>query len=275
MTDRHVSPKVHRDPPTKPQPWLDPDPLTVEPEPVDERIPYHGWELEPERPISAGCAWFGLGVCVGTIVMALLITVGNAVAAPRSAAVIPPTGTSADAEAPVASRAEATPGGMGQQPTGAPSAAPSLVATGGGTPLSRSEGPVPSPTGKVGSAIVAARGTWAYANASHGPRYLAIPEGPGWIVEVCGPLGCLERVSTDAGPELWLQRAGRIGDLSSADFRAICGPLSAGLCSGSYSILGAADQSGDDPPRDPRDDAMRVEDGGPTLPPTSIGGAPR
>jgi hypothetical protein len=80
-------------------------------------------------------------------------------------------------------------------------------------------------------------GTWAYANRSHGPRYLAIPEGRGIRVAVCGPLGCLDRVSTDAGPALYLQRAGRIGDLSSVDFVTICGPLSRGLCRGTYTIL--------------------------------------
>lgn len=113
-------------------------------------------------------------------------------------------------------------------------------------------------------------GTWAYAVASHGSRYLAIPEGRGWIVEVCGPLDCLERVSTDAGPELWLQRAGRIGDLSSVDFRVVCGPTSVGLCrGGSYTILGAADQSGDDPAPHPADDRMRAEDSV-TAPPTDV-----
>lgn len=114
-------------------------------------------------------------------------------------------------------------------------------------------------------------GAWAYADASYGPRYLAIPEGRGFDVRVCGPLGCLERVSTDAGPALWLQRTGRIGDVSSADFVVICGPLGPGLCrGGSYTILGVADQSGDDPPEHPDDDRLRIEDGGPgpTLPPT-------
>ena len=45
-------------------------------------------------------------------------------------------------------------------------------------------------------------GTWAYANPSHGARYLAIPEGEGIRVDRLGPLGCLSRVSTDAGPAL-------------------------------------------------------------------------
>jgi hypothetical protein len=103
-------------------------------------------------------------------------------------------------------------------------------------------------------------GTWAYANASHGSRYLAIPEGPGFDVTVCGPLDCLERVSTDAGPALYLQRAGRIGDLSSVMFQEICGPLGPGLCRGSYTILGAADQHPEDPPEHEADRRMRLED---------------
>jgi len=83
-------------------------------------------------------------------------------------------------------------------------------------------------------------GTWAYANPSHGSDYLAIPEGPRWRVTVCGPLACLERTSNDAGPDLFLQRKGRIGDLSSGDFMVVCGPLSRGLCDGWYTIQGRA-----------------------------------
>jgi hypothetical protein len=83
-------------------------------------------------------------------------------------------------------------------------------------------------------------GIWSYADPSHGPLYLAIPEGRGWRVTVCGPLACLERTSTDAGPDLFLQRKGRIGDLSWRDFLAVCGPLSRGICDGSYAIGGRA-----------------------------------
>jgi hypothetical protein len=93
---------------------------------------------------------------------------------------------------------------------------------------------------RLTSQQLAVAGIWSYADPSHGPRYLAIPEGRGWRVTVCGPLACLERVSTDAGPDLFLQRKGRIGDLSSVDFLAVCGPLSRGLCDGSYMIQGRA-----------------------------------
>jgi hypothetical protein len=45
-------------------------------------------------------------------------------------------------------------------------------------------------------------------------------------------------VSTDAGPDLFLQRKGRIGDLSSVDFLVVCGvPLSYGLCQGTYTLI--------------------------------------
>jgi hypothetical protein len=102
-------------------------------------------------------------------------------------------------------------------------------------------------------------GTWAYAERSYGPGYLAIPEGRGWVVTVCGPLDCIERLSTDAGPALYLQRAGRIGDLASVMFLEICGPLAAGLCAGSYTIIGRPDQSGDDPAPHKDDERMRLE----------------
>lgn len=114
-------------------------------------------------------------------------------------------------------------------------------------------------------------GTWAYAKASYGPDYVAIPEGRGWQVTVCGPLDCIDVVSTDAGPALYLQRAGRIGDLAAVMFQEICGPLSAGLCRGSYTITGPADQHPEDPPEHPADRRMRAEDNGEprmTLPPT-------
>jgi hypothetical protein len=92
------------------------------------------------------------------------------------------------------------------------------------------------------AADVTRSGTWAYADPSYGPLYLAIPEGPGWRVRVCGPAACLDRVSTDAGPDLFLQRAGRIGDLSAVDFEAVCGLSAAqrvifGLCQGTSTLL--------------------------------------
>ena len=83
------------------------------------------------------------------------------------------------------------------------------------------------------------RGTWAFANPSHGARYLATPEPRGTRIRACGPLGCRTLITNDVGPVLSLQRAGRIGDLSARLFGAICGDLSRGLCNGDYTVLPA------------------------------------
>ena len=61
--------------------------------------------------------------------------------------------------------------------------------------------------------------------------YLALPRGAGITVRICGAGGCVTMRSTDAGPDLAMQRAGRVADLSDAVWQAVCGlPLSAGLC---------------------------------------------
>ena len=92
---------------------------------------------------------------------------------------------------------------------------------------------------RIDSALVAHRGVWAFANPSHGSRYLATPERVGTRVRVCGPLGCRTLITNDVGPVLSLQRAGRLGDLSAVLFVALCGDLSRGLCAGSYAVLPA------------------------------------
>jgi len=97
------------------------------------------------------------------------------------------------------------------------------------------------------------QGTWSYADPAYGPHYLAIPNGPGWRVTICGPAACLERVSTDAGPVLPLQREGRIGDLSAVMFETLCGMTPAqrvavGLCPGTVTILGRAPAKATLPP---------------------------
>src|SRR4030095_1278977 len=66
-------------------------------------------------------------------------------------------------------------------------------------------------------------GIAAYANQSHGSRYLAIPEGSGVPVTICHAKRCIDRVSTDAGPDRAMQRAGRVADLSYVDFAYLCG----------------------------------------------------
>lgn len=62
--------------------------------------------------------------------------------------------------------------------------------------------------------------------STYGPGWtgaLAVPEGPGVRVRVCGPGGCVVRISTDAGPDLAMQRAGRVVDLDVPSFELVCG----------------------------------------------------
>lgn len=62
-------------PPRRPQLPGDPDPLHVELQPVDERVPWH----EPRRrdePAPAWLAWLGLGICVGILLGALVMVAG-------------------------------------------------------------------------------------------------------------------------------------------------------------------------------------------------------
>ena len=70
--------------------------------------------------------------------------------------------------------------------------------------------------------------------STYGPGWdgwLALPEGPGVSVRICGAGGCVTRTSNDAGPDLAMQRAGRIVDLDVPTFEAVCGvPWTRGLC---------------------------------------------
>lgn len=84
-----------------------------------------------------------------------------------------------------------------------------------------------------------ASGTASHMGNSQGPRYLALPIGPGYRVRISGAGGSVVMVSTDAGPSLQMQRQGRVADLSRATFEFVCGlPASAGLCPVSISVLG-------------------------------------
>ncbi len=60
--------------------------------------------------------------------------------------------------------------------------------------------------------------------------YLALPSGPHRRATICGPVGCVTRVSTDAGPSKAMQRQGRVADLSIYDFATICGDPGMGIC---------------------------------------------
>jgi hypothetical protein len=75
------------------------------------------------------------------------------------------------------------------------------------------------------------RGTASYMGPAFPASYLALPRGPGITVRICGAGGCVTMRSTDAGPDLAMQRLGRVADLSNWAWLRVCGePLSAGLC---------------------------------------------
>ena len=194
----------------------DPDPLTVP---------------EPEPP--SGCAWLAIMAAI----LVFWATVALIVATPRSTAVIPSPDQTEGSTREADQRSTGAPQSVSPLWQGTVTASPagrgaSLPA--GRTVTTERPNPTPAPL-----AAIARLGVWAWADPAHGARYLAIPAGAGHIVRVCGPAACLLRVSTDAGPVPSLQRAGRIGDLSAADFTAICRvPLALGLCQGSWTIEG-------------------------------------
>ena len=77
----------------------------------------------------------------------------------------------------------------------------------------------------------AVRGLASWMPERYGARYLALPQGPGHRVTICGKGGCLTMTSTDAGPSKASQRAGRIADIGVLAFERICGVnRSVGLC---------------------------------------------
>jgi hypothetical protein len=84
-------------------------------------------------------------------------------------------------------------------------------------------------------AVRTVRGTASHVGYGYGRHYLALPSHkwgkPGITVTICGAGGCITRTSTDAGPSLAMQRAGRVADLNAWDFETVCGlPPSRGLC---------------------------------------------
>lgn len=172
------------------------------------------------RPSSLIALLVGLvlGILGGIVLVLIVVAL---LAAPRAAH--PATG-------------DATGSVRGEQ-LGAPLAAPSPSLSAARLAAREVDG-APSPDVEIGTAI--AGGLLAYADPSHGDRYLAIPSGPGRRVRICSSIGlCLERTSTDAGPALSMQRAGRIADVSFVDFAYLCAcdPRSVGLLEGSIESL--------------------------------------
>lgn len=106
-----------------------------------------------------------------------------------------------------------------------PTEAPSVQ-----VPSRRTPPPTARATPTFGASTIV-RGVASHMGSTQGPGYLALPQGPGHRVRICGAGGCVIRVSTDAGPDKAMQRAGRVADLYVGDFVIVCGkPASAGLC---------------------------------------------
>jgi hypothetical protein len=182
-----------------------------------------GWEstrTTPRRDRSALVAIIAAGLAV---LLAGIVIGRTAFAAPRSAQpVIPAAAIEAGASGNPAGQIGAPPmSGDGSRgpasqrlksagPGGAPFPSPPAQ------PINRT----PAATSDIGTAIES--GVIAYAEPSFGDRYLALPEGPGHRLTICVGRRCLERVSTDAGPDLSMQRAGRIADVSFVDFAWLC-----------------------------------------------------
>ena len=75
-----------------------------------------------------------------------------------------------------------------------------------------------------------AQGKASWMPERFGANYLALPNGAGHRVTICGKR-CLVMTSTDAGPSKAMQRAGRIADIAVRKWEYICGvPRSVGLC---------------------------------------------
>jgi hypothetical protein len=78
--------------------------------------------------------------------------------------------------------------------------------------------------------------------STYGPGWkgwIAWPRGPGWRLRVCGAGGCVVVVTTDSGPDLAMQRAGRIVDLDVPTFERVAGaPWTVGLTKVRVTVLG-------------------------------------
>jgi len=109
-----------------------------------------------------------------------------------------------------------------------------------------SEAPSSPPIARpsLGSAPLARSGVIAWAGEALGHDYLAIPIGPGWIVELRGPGGCRVMSSTDAGPNRAMLEAGRIADVAVGAWEELAGAdRSTGLFRGSWRTLARLDEA--------------------------------
>jgi hypothetical protein len=150
-----------------------------------------------------------VGIVAGFLVLSALDP-GAALAASRPAA-IPTSTASRDLSGPAAASGSPL-AGVSQSAAGAPygpaSPSPSPVAT--ATPgRGLTPGRTPIPSARVTRTV---RGIASTYGPAFGPGWLALPEGVGVRVRVCGPAACIVRTSNDAEPDLAMQRAGRIAD---------------------------------------------------------------
>jgi hypothetical protein len=115
-------------------------------------------------------------------------------------------------------------------PEVSPAPSPSLAPSPTSTPLAVKVIPTPKPKprpkiAKVKISYLYYKTVYGIAS-NYGPGYagyLALPQGRGILVEVCGPARCIIKRSNDAGPSKAGQRAGRVVDLDVATFQAVCG----------------------------------------------------
>lgn len=181
---------------------LDPDPLTA----IDvAELESDAWD-RGYAAAESDRRWRTVGIVLAAIaggILGFFIAIAVASAAPRPAPDTAPTS--------VVGRAP------DQGSTGAPRSGMPVEAA---AEASRED---PTKVGRVGAPGAIESGVVAYAAPSFGDRYLAVPEGPGVRVRICSSSSlCLDRISTDAGPDLAMQRAGRIADVSFVDFAWLC-----------------------------------------------------
>lgn len=94
-----------------------------------------------------------------------------------------------------------------------------------------------NPTHADGRLTYTRSGIASWMPEKYGARYLALPQGPGHYVRICG-VRCIRIRSMDTGPD---QRIvpGRIADLNVRLWEHVCGlPRSRGLCPVTVTFLG-------------------------------------
>lgn len=93
--------------------------------------------------------------------------------------------------------------------------------------------------GSPGIDTVVRSGLASWMPERYGSTYLALPDGPGLRVRICGPGDCVVMVSNDAGPDLAMQRRGRVADIAVGVWERVCGVSRAlGLCPVSVVVMG-------------------------------------